>query len=182
MDRAVTLLDELLNLSLVAKNTFRGRSFQERLSEFTKFPSQTEETHSFALEKATENYAFTNKTYKSIEIKYKKGTSISAHTFLSGSSDKDGFRTQNNEHFSLNSLTDSSSCFYPSCSRVNLLSEGSNVLKALAPHEGEAQFANRLSYRHRRLRLQFRTQIPASNKKKLERVKADWPQPINCFT
>ena len=178
MDRAVTLLDELLNLSLVAKNTFRGRSFQERLSEFTKFPSQTEETHSFALEKATENYAFTNKTYKSIEIKYKKGTS----TFLSGSSDKDGFRTQNNEHFSLNSLTDSSSCFYPSCSRVNLLSEGSNVLKALAPHEGEAQFANRLSYRHRRLRLQFRTQIPASNKKKLERVKADWLQPINCFT
>ena len=181
MDRAVTWLDELLNLSLVAKNTFRGRPFQERLSEFTKFPSQTEETHSFALEKTTENYAFTNKANKSIEIKYKKGTSISAHTFLSGSSDKDGFRTQNNEHFSLNSLTDSSSCFYPSCSRVNLLSEGSNILKALAPHEGEAQFANRLSYRHRR-RLQFRTQITASNKKKLERAKADWLQPINCFT
>ena len=184
MDRAVTWLDELLNLSLVAKNTFRKRSLQKGLSETSKLPSQSEGTNSRDLKKTTENYALTNKANRSIEINSKKGTSISssAHTFLSNSSKKDGFRTQNKEHSSDNSFTNSSACFNRSRSRVNLLSEGSNVLKAFAPHEWEARFADGLSYHHRRRLLQFKTPITASNKKKLERDKADWFHPINCCT
>ena len=184
MDRAVTWLDELLNLSLVAKNTFRKRSLQKGLSETSKSPWQPEGTNSLAFEKTPENYAFANKANRSIEITNKNEISISSstHTILSNSFKKEGCRTRSNERSSVNSFTDSGACFNPSCSRVNLLSEGSNVLKAFAPHEWEAQFAERLSYHHRRRRLQFRTPIPASNKKKLERDKADWFQPINYCT
>ena len=184
MDRAITWLDELLNLSLVAKNTFRKRSLPEGLCETSKSPWQSEGTNSRALKKTTENYEFANKANRSIEIKDKNGTSISssAHTILSNSSEKDGFRTRNNEHSSVTSFTDSGASFNTSCSQVNLLSKGSNVLKAFAPHEWEAQFAEELSYHHRRRRLQFRTPIPASNKKKLEPYKADWFQPINYCT
>ena len=184
MDRAVTWLDELLNLSLVAKNTFRKRSLQERSSETSKLPWQSEGTNSRDLKKTTENYEFANKPNRSIEITNKNeiSSSSSTHTNLSNSSKKEGCRTRSNEHSSVNSFTDSGAYFNPSCSRVNLLSEGSNVLKAFAPHEWEAQFAEGLSYHHRRRRLQFRTPIPASNKKKLERDKADWFQPINYCT
>ena len=183
MDRAVTWLDELLNLSLVAKNTFRKRSLQKGLSETSKSPWQPEGTNSLAFEKTPENYEFANKANRSIEITNKNEISLSSspHTILSNSSKKEGCRTRSNEHSSVNSFTDSGASFNPSCSQVNLLSEGSNVLKAFAPHEWEAQFADGLSYRQRR-RLKFRSPIPASNKKKLERVKADWFQPINCCT
>ena len=183
MDRAVTWLDELLNLSLVAKNTFRKRSLQEGLSETSKSPLQPEGTNSLALEKTAENYEFASKANRSIEITNKNGTSISssAHTIRSSSSKKDDFKTQNNEHSSVNSFTDIGACFDPSCSRVNLWIEGSNVLKALAPHEWEARFADGLSYRQRP-RLQFRPRSRASREKKLERLKADWFQPINCCT
>ena len=171
MDRAVTWLNELLSLSLIARNTFRRRSLQERLTETSKFPWQAEETNSFTLEKTTANYEFSNKANRSIEIIHNKETSIPAHAFLSNSSEKDGFRTQNNGHSSVKSCTDSSACFDPSCSRVNLLSEGSNVLKELALHEWEARFADGLLCRRRR-RFQFRTQIPANRQKKHERYKS----------
>lgn len=72
MGRPVTWLDELLNLSPVAKNTFRKRSLQEGLSETSKSPWQPEGTNSLALEKTSENYALTNKANRSIEIKSKK--------------------------------------------------------------------------------------------------------------
>ena len=183
MDRAVTWLDELVNLPLVARNTFRERVIQRGLSVTSNFLQQPKRTDSAALEKTSKNYALTNKAHRSIAIKYKKVTSISsfAHTILCNSSKKDGLRTQNNEHCSVNSFTNSRACFDPSCSHIKFLSEGNNVLKAFAPHQWEAQFADGRSY-HRRRRLQFRTQIPASNKKKLDRLEADWFQAINCCT
>ncbi|WP_413430103.1 Calx-beta domain-containing protein [Synechococcus sp. Cu2B8-bc1011] len=166
MDLAVTWLDELLNLSLAARKTFKKRALQEQSSETQKSQWQSEGTNSQALEKTAENYEFTNKADRSTEIKYEKETSISAHTFLSNlnkqtawtyngkskpsfdtsnfsaaiteasnSSKKESFQTPNNERPSGYSFTEESSCFCPSCSRLNLLSEGSDALKALAPQE-----------------------------------------------
>ncbi len=166
MDRSIPWLDELLNRSLARRNSFRRRSPKERLDETSKFPWKAEGTNSLTEEKITENYEVTNKVNRSIEIKYKKGTSISAHTFLSNlnkqtawsykgeskpsfdtsnfskaiteasnSSKEESFQTPNNELPGGNNFTEESSCFCPSCSRLNLLSEGSDVLKALAPQE-----------------------------------------------
>ncbi len=166
MDRSIPWLDELLNRSLARRNSFRRRSPKERLDETSKFPWKAEGTNSLTEEKITENYEVTNKVNRSIEIKYKKGTSISAHTFLSNlnkqtawsykgeskpsfdtsnfskaiteasnSSKEESFQTPNNELPGGNNFTEESSCFCPSCSRLNLFSEGSDVLKALAPQE-----------------------------------------------
>ncbi len=166
MDRSIPWLDELLNRSLARRNSFRRRSPKERLDETSKFPWKAEGTNSLTEEKITENYEVTNKVNRSIEIKYKKGTSISAHTFLSNlnkqtawsykgeskpsfdtsnfskaiteasnSSKEESFQTPNNKLPGGNNFTEESSCFCPSCSRLNLLSEGSDVLKALAPQE-----------------------------------------------
>ncbi len=166
MDRSIPWLDELLNRSLARRNSFRRRSPKERLDETSKFPWKAEGTNSLTEEKITENYEVTNKVNRSIEIKYKKGISISAHTFLSNlnkqtawsykgeskpsfdtsnfskaiteasnSSKEESFQTPNNELPGGNNFTEESSCFCPSCSRLNLLSEGSDVLKALAPQE-----------------------------------------------
>ncbi len=166
MDLSIPWLDELLNRSLARRNSFRRRSPKERLDETSKFPWKAEGTNSLTEEKITENYEVTNKINRSIEIKYKKETSISAHTFLSNlnkqtawsykgeskpsfdtsnfskaiteasnSSKEESFQTPNNELPGGNNFSEESSCFCPSCSRLNLFSEGSDVLKALAPQE-----------------------------------------------